>query len=126
MSNTRAYDTFYKGLQDFLPPKSLHSIATYLAENEVFLKITPKRSTKLGDYRPPFGQKGHRISINGDLNPYAFLNTLVHELAHLLTYKQFAQTVNSHGIEWKQNYQMLMNAFLGKGIYSTINVTHLT
>ena len=104
MKNKSAYDTFYKGLQDFLPSKSLHTIATLMAEHEVFLKITPKRSSKLGDYKPAFRQKGHRISINGDLNPYAFLNTLVHELAHLLTYKQFAQTVKSLTNSTKLNH----------------------
>ncbi len=117
MKNQAAYDTFYKGLQKFIPQKSLHHIATLLAEYHVFLKITPNRKTKYGDYRPPNGQKGHRISINGDLNQYAFLNTLIHELAHLITYKQYARTVKSHGIEWKDNYKHLMSFFLGKDIF---------
>ncbi|MGB1205577.1 MAG: SprT-like domain-containing protein [Chitinophagales bacterium] len=119
MENKNAYNIFYEGLKNYLPSKSLHLIALLLAKHHVSLKITPKRSTKLGDYRPPFGKKGHRISINGDLNQYAFLNTLIHELAHLVTYEQYAQTVKSHGIEWKQNYQSLIRDFLNKDIFPT-------
>ncbi len=43
----------------------------------------------LGDYRNSHAGKGHRISVNGNLNKYSFLITLLHELAHLFTYERF-------------------------------------
>ena len=39
----------------------------------------------------------HRISVNGNLNKYSFLITLIHELAHLLTFTQYKNRVDPHG-----------------------------
>ena len=54
----------------------------------------------------------HRISINGNLNKYEFLITLLHELAHLLTFEQFGNRVEAHGKEWKNLYSKLLIDFV--------------
>ncbi len=54
----------------------------------------------------------HRISVNGNLNVYSFLITLLHELAHLLTFEQHGNRVQSHGREWKNIYGQLLDQFL--------------
>jgi hypothetical protein len=71
------------------------------------LTITEERQSKLGDYllHP---QKGHMISINGDLNPYSFSITLIHELAHLKAFKLFSSKIKPHGEEWKESFRALM------------------
>jgi hypothetical protein len=33
----------------------------------------------------------HRITINDDLNPFAFLTTLLHEIAHAATWERLRQ-----------------------------------
>ena len=72
----------------------------------------------LGDYRHPFGKKGHRITVNGDLNPYAFLTTFVHEMAHLFVWIENKNDVKAHGAEWKHTYSKLMKEyFLDKNIF---------
>ena len=81
------------------------------------LTITDTRQSVFGDYRWPQGNKGHRISVNGDLNQYAFLITLVHEMAHLITWEKFRNTVASHGKEWKHEYKTLMDQFAGRKIF---------
>lgn len=105
------------GLRPFLPPQSIEQIVDWLLEYRVALRITKKRRTKLGDYRPPQKGHGHRISVNGDLNPYAFLNTLVHELAHLVTWEQHRNKVKPHGMAWKNNYKAMLAPFLKQPIF---------
>lgn len=80
-------------------------------------KISKSRNTKLGDYRHPFKNKGHKISVNNNLNPYAFLITTVHEFAHLLTYNEYQNKVKPHGAEWKQNFKKMMKPFFEKEVF---------
>ena len=82
-----------EGLQKYLPEAALPTIVEWLVKYKVYLKITKKRATKLGDYRSPSKGYGHRISINHDLNPYSFLDVMVHELAHLITFEQYKRSV---------------------------------
>ena len=42
---------------------------------EIILKLSPKRKTKLGDFRPLNASGKYKITINKDLNPYSFLIT---------------------------------------------------
>ena len=84
----------------------------------VQLKIVRPRSTKLGDYRfPKKGDNRHRISINSNLNPYAFLITLIHEMAHLKAFKLFGRRIKGHGAEWQQTYRELCEPFITAGIF---------
>ena len=93
------------------------TIATWIVDTACEFKITGSRSSKFGDYRPPYQGKGHRISVNGDLNPYAFLITTVHEFAHLKTWKQHKNRVKPHGLEWKNNFKELMSLFIEQDIF---------
>ena len=99
-------------LQDYIPMGSLEAVLHYLKQYKVHLTITRGRKTILGDYRHAIGTKNHRISVNGNLNKYSFLITLVHELAHLVTFMQYSNRVSSHGVEWKQVYRKLLVQFL--------------
>ena len=76
-------------LQSYLPPGSFEEVLYYLQHHKVHLTISRKRQSILGDYRHRTHQDNHRISVNGNLNTYSFLITLLHELAHLLTFEQF-------------------------------------
>ncbi|MEJ7766489.1 MAG: SprT-like domain-containing protein [Chitinophagaceae bacterium] len=99
-------------LEDYLPPGSSPFIFDYLRQYKVHLTITKERKSVLGDYRHALGEKNHRISVNGNLNKFAFLITLVHELAHLVTFIQFNNGVLAHGKEWKSIYRQLLTQFL--------------
>ncbi len=98
-------------LARYMPPAFVPTVSHWLTEHEVEVRITRSRQSKLGDYRSPQRGKGHRISINRDLNPYAFTITLIHEIAHLHTFVQYKNRVKPHGEEWKREFQWLMGHF---------------
>lgn len=104
-------------LEDFLPPGTYESVADYLNRYCVQLTVTRSRQSILGDYRHAWKEKGHRISVNGNLNKFSFLITLLHELAHLLTFDQHANRVSPHGSEWKSNFSALLADFLQQGVF---------
>lgn len=99
-------------LTHFLPEGTDQQVLSLLQQHRVHLTITSERKTILGNYRHRTGDLQHRITVNGNLNPYAFLVTLLHELAHLLAYEQFSHRVQAHGEEWKYCYANLLHAFL--------------
>lgn len=92
-------------LKTYLPEGSFEDVSHYLLNYKVHLTITRERKSVLGDYRNALAEKNHRISVNGNLNKYAFLITLLHELAHLFTYERFGHRVQAHGAEWKKRIQ---------------------
>src|SRR6202008_3828238 len=106
-----------KALEAFVPEGSFEQVVQYLHFYKVHLTVTKARRSVLGDYRHPFQGKNHRITVNGNLNPYEFLITLLHELAHLLTYEQFGHKVEVHGPEWKKIYRQLLSDFLQLKIF---------
>ena len=99
-------------LQQFLPPATYDAVVQYLQFYKVHLTVARERKSILGDYRHRTHFRNHRISVNGNLNKFSFLITLLHELAHLLTFEQFGNHVLSHGREWKMIYGKLLEQFV--------------
>src|ERR1700694_32960 len=95
-------------LQDYLPPNTYEAVLDYLQQYQVHLTVARERKSILGDYRHRLRDKNHRISVNGNLNKYAFLITLLHELAHLLTFEKYGNRVAAHGKEWKLLFGQLL------------------
>ena len=80
-------------LKDYLPEKAIDGVIKLLDKYPVHLIITKKRVTKHGDFKVlRNGQL--QITVNHNLNKYSFLLTLIHELAHLTTYKKIKK--NEH------------------------------
>ncbi len=104
-------------LKGRVPDAALFFIEEKLAEHEVRLLITRTRKSKSGDYRAPFRQSGHRISINGTLNQYAFLIVLLHELAHLEVWNKYHNKVLPHGVEWQQMFTQLAAPLLNATVF---------
>jgi hypothetical protein len=104
-------------LQDYLPPGTYEAVLSYLRFHKVHLTVARERKSILGDYRHRTHHDNHRISVNGNLNKYSFLITLLHELAHLLTFEQFGNKVAAHGREWKAIYSKMLAQFLQQKIF---------
>src|SRR5215204_4624820 len=104
-------------LQDFLPANTYEPVLVYLQQYHVHLTVARERKTILGDYRHRTQRQNHRISVNGSLNKYAFLITLLHELAHLLAFENFGNRVASHGKEWKTIFGQLLAQFIEHNIF---------
>lgn len=104
-------------LGQYLPGNSLEEVTDFLNQYKVHLTITRERKSILGDYRNAMPDKNHRISINGNLNKYSFLITLLHELAHLVTYEIYGNRIMPHGREWKLEFGKILKTFLAKKIF---------
>lgn len=96
-------------LTEYLPEGSFDLVVHYIQEYKVHLTITRDRKTVLGNYTNKIYDKTHRISVNGTLNKYSFLITLLHELAHLLTFEKHGHSISPHGKEWKEEYGKILN-----------------
>src|SRR4051812_17507611 len=104
-------------LQDYLPQDTYDAVLAYLQHYKVHLTIARERKSILGDYRHRTHGQNHRISVNGNLNQYSFLITLLHELAHLLTFEKWGNRVASHGKEWKLLFGQLLASFIESNVF---------
>lgn len=110
-------------LQNYIPTKAVPLIEYLIKEHKVTLKIVGERQTKHGDFRRlPNGKM--QITVNNNLNQFQFLLTLVHEIAHHVTFQKFGR-VQPHGKEWKTVFQHLMIPFLQPEIYPLPILPHL-
>jgi SprT protein len=104
-------------LLDYIPAESFDITVDYIRKYNIHLTISKARKSILGDYRPPQKGQGHRISVNGGLNKYSFLITLIHEIAHLVTFVNFGNYKQPHGIEWQRTYANLLEEYVQLNIF---------
>jgi hypothetical protein len=108
----------WSGLTNYIPNNALPLVANMLVDYPVQVVVTKERVSKHGDYRRPFGDRSyHKITVNGTLNKYAFLLTLVHEIAHMHTFVMYGKGVAPHGIEWKNIFANLALPLFKHGIW---------
>lgn len=91
------------------------------------LRISRPRRSKWGDYRyQKIGSDVHHtISVNEDLDPYAFLITYLHEVAHLRAFQQHGFKILPHGAAWKQCFRQLLVPVLSAAVFPTEVLTAL-
>jgi hypothetical protein len=104
-------------LRSYLPENSFDKVVFFLQQYKVHLTITAQRQSILGDYRNAMHGKNHRISINGNLNKFSFLITLIHEIAHLVAFETYGHKILAHGKEWKFIYSNLLKEFITINIF---------
>lgn len=79
--------------------------------------LKPSRKSKLGDFRMMPNYTYPLITVNANLNPYRFLMTYVHEVAHWYTLDLYGRDIPPHGKQWKHTFQKLMIPILDKTIW---------
>ncbi|MBI1838471.1 MAG: sprT domain-containing protein [Flavobacteriia bacterium] len=104
-----------KSFQKFLPQGFENYVVDLFFAHSIHFKIVPPRKSKLGDFRVGEDLPKPLITVNGDLNPYSFLITTLHEFAHLHTYLEFGFKVAPHGEEWKIAYRKLLLPVINSG-----------
>ena len=113
-------ETDYEAVRNHLPPSTWKYVSNLLQEYPVVVRVVPHRATKLGDYRPPrLDECCHRITVNDDLNIYAFLVTLLHELAHLRVAAMHVtgtKRPRPHGPEWKREFAAILKPVIDKSM----------
>jgi len=95
-------------LKKYFNQKTSSFILKHILENKIFLKFTPVRTTKRGDYRPPQNGNPHIITLNVDYNKHRMLITWIHEYAHLLNWIENKNRVKPHGVEWKEKFRFVL------------------
>lgn len=103
-------------LQNHIPEQAIPHVLQLLEYDNLTVLVKKERKTRHGDYRKlPDGK--HQITVNGNLNSYRFLITLVHEIAHFEAFKKYGRHIKPHGIEWKHTFQHLMLPFLNPNVF---------
>ena len=111
-------DRFHDIMSHYVPSPAVDDIVRFISNYSIHLKITRERHSKFGDYRLPSPKHpDHCISVNGCLEPCAFLLVLIHELAHMLTFIDHGRRVKPHGVEWQEHYRWLIMCFVEKDCF---------
>lgn len=101
---------------DFIPVAAKEKLGDLLQQEPVLIKVVKKRRTKHGDYRKlPSGLI--QITINESENPFRFLITLLHEIAHHLAFQDHGFRIAPHGREWKSTFSRIVQPFLIPSIF---------
>jgi len=109
---------FLNAISPFVPSKSKKYLWEFFDNNKVNLKITRDRKTKYGDFRHPNpSMPTPIISVNGGLNRYSFLITLLHEIAHYWVFKNYKSYKKPHGQEWKLHFQKTILPYFQENIF---------
>ena len=79
----------------FVPDKSIDLLQCWVDELNATVVVSNPRKTKLGDFKV----RGNKliVSVNNNLNKYAFLITFTHELAHAFVFKKNKNLIKSKG-----------------------------
>ncbi|MCX8080422.1 MAG: SprT-like domain-containing protein [Bacteroidia bacterium] len=117
MTKETLFQNNIKVLSRYIPQPAAIRFSEWILTYKISLRITRDRCTKLGDYSPKSAKGVPSITINHNLNPYAFLITLVHEFAHHFNYLKHGLNVEPHGHEWKREYAVLLSEFMRMDIF---------
>lgn len=107
----------FKILHHHLPPTSVDYAFLLWKQTPFQLKLSKKRQTKVGDFTCKRNSTIQRITLNHDLNPYVFLITYIHEVAHLRVFLIHRYNKEPHGKEWKESFQQLIAPVLNEHIF---------
>lgn len=110
-------------LENYIPISSISEVEALINNYNINIKIVNQRQTKHGDFRRlPSGK--FQITINNNLNEHQFLLTLIHEIAHHITFQKYGR-VQPHGKEWKHTFQTLMLPFLRPEVFPNAILPYL-
>lgn len=101
---------------NFIPLAAQDKVNDLLNHEPVQVKVVKKRRTKHGDFRKlPSGKI--RITVNENENPFRFLITLLHEIAHHIAFQEYGFRIAPHGREWKNTFNSIAQPFLLSSIF---------
>jgi hypothetical protein len=110
-------ERFISIISKYVPSGSVDYCVKLWEAHPFSFKVTRERRSKLGDYRFHKQKRYHIITVNGNLNPYGFLITYIHEVAHMIHYELKGNNQPPHGKYWKNIFRELMKPVLHAGIF---------
>ena len=115
----------YSILEAHVPATALPYCFGLWQQTPFQLKITKTRQTKVGDFTSRRTVAYPRITLNHELNPYLFVITYIHEVAHLRVHLQHGNRVDPHGEEWKDKFKVLMDPVMNENVFPEDILLHL-
>lgn len=103
-------------LVDKVPEMAVSYCVDLWKEAPFNFKVTRARTSKYGDYRYWPKTEKHQVTVNGNLNPYQFLVTYVHEVAHRRVHRSKGDQ-KPHGKLWKDMFKALMLPLLNAQVF---------
>ncbi|MFA0962013.1 SprT-like domain-containing protein [Roseivirga sp. BDSF3-8] len=104
-------------MKNHVPQNAVHYCVDLWQKYPFRFRLAGNRRTKFGDYRFERATGIHIITVNSSLNPYAFLITFVHEVAHLVAFDTHGHHIKPHGKEWKITFRRLFQPLLSDLIF---------
>jgi hypothetical protein len=111
-------------LQGRIPEAATKRAVDWFIRYPVDLTVTSGRRSKAGDFRLPRNGRQAKITVNGNLNRFAFLITLVHEMAHFHVYQTDIHPFRKkrgrntpHGTRWKELFGQCMDPYLTPEVF---------
>ena len=95
---------------DFIPVAAQKKVNELLNNEPVLIKVVKKRKTKHGDFRKLASGK-IQITVNENENPFRFLITLLHEIAHHIAFQNTAFALHHMVVSGKMPLAVLHNHF---------------
>jgi SprT protein len=99
------------------PESALPALERLLDGLPVLVHVTKNRRSKHGDYRPSLCRRYGIVTVNAFGNPWQFLFTLLHELAHAEVHIQQGARTRPHGVHWKTIFSRLLLDFAGQDLF---------
>ena len=99
-------------LESYLNDAEWAMVAQILSTTPCMVSAVRARSTKHGDHRWRAAEGYSEVTVNASGNQYQFFFTLLHELAHAVTFQTFGLRVAAHGREWRQTFSNLLKQAL--------------
>ena len=99
-----------------IPLASVDYVKSLIYSENVVIKLKKTRKTKHGDFS--VNKNGLKlITINESLNKYRFLITLIHEISHYFTFKNYGICIKPHGVEWKNTFRNLLLPVINSDVF---------
>ena len=99
-----------------IPLGSVDYVKSLIYSENIVIKLKKTRKTKHGDFS--VNKNGLRlITINESLNKYRFLITLIHEISHYFTFKNYGKYIKPHGVEWKNTFRSLLLPVINSDVF---------
>lgn len=106
----------YDKISKYIPAEAVNPCLEILDKSGLYIKVVKKRKTRHGDFKTlPDGTQ--QITVNAMDNPYRFLITLIHEIAHWKAFTFYGRNIKPHGVQWKRTFKELMLPFLKPSIF---------
>jgi hypothetical protein len=103
-----------------VPPAASAYCIELFNNNKFVFSLSRPRRTRLGDFTVKPGLIP-KITVNANLNPYSFLVTYLHEVAHCVVHYKYRsrgrKKVAPHGPEWKYEFGQLLQPVLSEKFF---------